>query len=45
MKDLSDPIITEDGSEIVLTAGDVESCAALIADTLIAAGFAEPAPL
>ena len=45
LKDLSDPIITEDGSEIVLTAGDVESCAAPIADTLIAAGFAEPAPL
>ena len=45
LKDLSDPIITEDGSEIVLTVGDVESCAAPIADTLIAAGFAEPAPL
>ena len=34
-----------DGSEMVLTAGDVESCASLIAETLIAAGLAEPAPL
>ena len=45
LKDLDDPIISADGSEMVLTAGDVESCASLIAETLIAAGLAEPAPL
>ena len=45
LQDLEDPIITEDGSEITLTAGDVESCPAAIADNLIAAGLAEPAPL
>ena len=45
LQDLDDPIITEDGSEITLTAGDVESCPAAIADNLIAAGMAEPAPL
>ena len=45
LQDLDDPIITEDGSEITLTAGDVESCPAAIADNLIAAGLAEPAPL
>ena len=45
LQDLDDPIITEDGSEIILTAGDVESCPAAIADNLIAAGLAEPAPL
>jgi len=45
LKDLDDPIISADGSEMVLTAGDVESCSPLIAETLIAAGLAEPAPL
>ena len=45
LQDLTEPIITEDGSEITLTAGDVESCPASIADNLIAAGLAEPAPL
>ncbi|MFL2493777.1 MAG: hypothetical protein ACJ0HH_03365 [Candidatus Thalassarchaeum sp.] len=45
LKDLDDPIISADGSEMVLTAGDVESCSSLIAETLIAAGLAEPAPL
>ena len=45
LQDLDDPIITEDGSEITLTAGDVESCPAAIADNLIAAGLAEAAPL
>jgi hypothetical protein len=45
LQDLAEPIITENGSEITLTAGDVESCPAPIADNLIAAGLAEPAPL
>ncbi|MBT6683297.1 MAG: hypothetical protein HOB55_00360, partial [Euryarchaeota archaeon] len=45
LKDLSDPIITEDGTEILLIAGDIESCPALIAETLIAAGLAEAAPI
>ena len=45
LQDLTEPIITENGSEITLTAGDVESCPAPIADNLIAAGLAEPAPL
>ena len=45
LQDLDEPIITENGSEITLTAGDVESCPAPIADNLIAAGLAEPAPL
>jgi hypothetical protein len=45
LKDLNDPIITEEGAEILLTAGDIESCASLIADTLIAAGLAEAAPI
>ena len=37
LQDLSEPIIAEDGSEITLTAGDVESCPTPIADNLIAA--------
>lgn len=45
IKDLNDPIIAEDGTELLLNAGDIESCSALIADTLIAAGLAEPAPV
>ena len=45
IKDLNDPIISEDGTELLLNAGDIESCSALIADTLIAAGLAEPAPV
>ena len=45
LKDMDEPIISADGSEMVLTAGDVESCSSLIAETLIAAGLAEPAPL
>lgn len=45
LKDLNDPIITEDGAEILLIAGDIESCPALIAETLIAAGLAEAAPI
>jgi len=45
LQDLTEPIIAENGSEITLTAGDVESCPAPIADNLIAAGLAELAPL
>jgi len=45
LQDLSDPIIAEDGSEITLVEGDVESCPSLIAETLIAAGLAVAAPL
>ncbi len=45
LKDLSDPIIAEDGSQIRLAEGDVESCPSLIAETLIAAGLAVAAPL
>ena len=45
LKDLSDPIIAEDGSEITLVERDVESCPSLIAETLIAAGLAVAAPI
>ena len=45
LQDLSDPIIGEDGSEMNLAEGDVESCPILIAETLIAAGLAVAAPL
>lgn len=45
LTDLSDPIIGEDGSEMTLAEGDVESCPSLIAETLIAAGLAVAAPL
>ena len=45
LQDLTEPIIAENGSEITLTAGDVESCPAPNADNLIAAGLAEPATL
>ena len=45
LQDLSDPIIAEDGSEITLVEGDVESCPSLIAETLIAAGLAVAAPI
>ena len=45
LQDLSDPIIGEDGSEMSLAEGDVESCPSLIAETLIAAGLAVAAPL
>ncbi|MCH2639362.1 MAG: hypothetical protein MKZ68_05665, partial [Candidatus Thalassarchaeum sp.] len=45
LQDLTDPIIAEDGSEITLVEGDVESCPSLIAETLIAAGLAVAAPL
>jgi len=45
LQDMDDPIIAEDGSEIHLIAGDIQSCPALIAETLIAAGLAESADL
>ena len=45
LQDLSDPIIAEDGAEITLVEGDVESCPSLIAETLIAAGLAVAAPI
>tara|TARA_B100000700_G_scaffold59709_1_gene65117 strand:- start:11316 stop:12191 length:876 start_codon:yes stop_codon:yes gene_type:complete len=45
IKDISDPIIGVDGSEMSLVEGDVESCPSLIAETLIAAGLAVAAPL
>ena len=45
LKDLDDPIITEEGEEITLTTGDIEFCPSIIADTLIAAGIAEAADL
>jgi len=34
-----------DGSEVVLTEGDIETCPSLIAEILIAAGLAEAAPI
>tara|TARA_B100001250_G_scaffold413663_1_gene448538 strand:+ start:1433 stop:2311 length:879 start_codon:yes stop_codon:yes gene_type:complete len=45
LQDMTEPIVTEDGSEITLTAGDIENCPSIIADTLIAAGMAEAADL
>ncbi|MBD60491.1 MAG: hypothetical protein CMB03_01310 [Euryarchaeota archaeon] len=45
LKDVSDPIVTSDGTEMVLEEGDIESCPSLIAETLIAAGLAEAAPI
>ena len=40
-----DPIIDEDGTSIELTAGEVANFSSLMADTLIAAGFAESAEI
>ena len=45
LQDLVDPIIDEDGTEIQLTAGEVVNFSSLMADTLIAAGFAESAEI
>ena len=45
LQDISDPIMISDGTEIILAEGDIESCPSLIADTLISAGIAEPAPI
>ena len=45
LQDLMDPIIDEDGTSIELTAGEVANFSSLMADTLIAAGFAESAEI
>ncbi len=45
LKDVTDPIIRADGTEMTLAEGDVESCQSLLAETLIAAGLAEAAPI
>ena len=45
LQDLLDPIIDEDGTPIQLTAGEVANFSSLMADTLIAAGFAESAEI
>jgi len=45
IKDISDPIISSDGTEMALNQGDIEFCQSLIAETLIAAGLAEPATI
>tara|TARA_Y100001970_G_scaffold196830_1_gene239388 strand:- start:2431 stop:3333 length:903 start_codon:yes stop_codon:yes gene_type:complete len=45
LQDMSEPIVAEDGSEITLSAGDIENCPSIIAETLIAAGLAEAADL
>jgi len=45
LKDVEDPILMADGSEVVLTQGDIETCPSLIAEILIAAGLAEAAPI
>ena len=41
LKDISDPILTADGTEINFERGDVGTISSLIAETLIAAGIAE----
>ena len=45
LKKIEDPILMEDGSEILLEVGDVEFCQPLVAEILISAGFAEAAPV
>lgn len=45
LKDVEDPILMSDGSEVALTEGDIENCPSLIAEILIAAGLAEAAPI
>ncbi|MCH2643355.1 MAG: hypothetical protein MKZ52_04740, partial [Candidatus Thalassarchaeum sp.] len=45
LMDVEDPILMADGSEVVLTKGDIETCPSLIAEILIAAGLAEAAPI
>ena len=45
LKDMEDPILMEDGSEVALEEGDVEFCQPMIAEILISAGFAEAAPV
>jgi len=45
LQDIEDPILMDDGSEILLTEGDIESCPSLVAEILISAGLAEAAPV
>ncbi|HIF04773.1 MAG TPA: hypothetical protein EYQ80_05110 [Candidatus Poseidoniales archaeon] len=45
LKDMPEPLIDESGEDIELFEGDVHNCGALFAETLIASGYAEAAPL
>ena len=45
LKDVEDPILMADGTEVVLTEGDIENCSSIVAEILIAAGLAEAAPI
>ena len=45
LKDVEDPILMADGTEVVLTEGDIENCPSIVAEILIAAGLAEAAPI
>ena len=45
LKDMPEPILDESGEEIELLEGDSFNCGALMAETLIAAGWAESVPL
>ena len=45
LKDMPEPILDESGEEIELLEGDSFNCPALMAETLIAAGWAEAVPL
>jgi len=45
LKDMPEPILDESGEEIELLEGDSFNCGALMAETLIAAGWAEAVPL
>ena len=45
LKDMPEPILDASGEEIQLIAGDSFNCHALMAETLIAAGWAEAASL
>ena len=45
LKDMPEPIVDESGEEVELLEGDSFNCGALMAETLIAAGWAEAAPL
>ena len=45
LKDVEDPILMADGTEVVLTEGDIENCSSIVAEILIAAGLAEAPPI
>jgi hypothetical protein len=45
LKDMPEPILDASGEEIELLAGDSFNCHSLMAETLIAAGWAEAASL